>query len=338
MDGWLKQAVGITFKAGPFVASTDGYTIADALSIATSDVRLSKNGGDFAAKVSATTTPYDEYGAYDVALSSDDVATVGRLKVQISMTTCLPVWHSFMVLPANPYDSFIAGSTYISTNVVQMGGGDSTTFILGAVVDDATRVDASAVNTLAGKVPSKAYLTGTTNADGDIAADGMTGDFAGAVGSVAGAVGSVTGAVGSVTGAVASVAGNVDGNVTGSVASVVGAVGSVTGAVGSVAGNVDGNVSGTIGSLAAQAKTDVNAQVVDALATDTYAEPGQEAPAATNTLAVKIGYLFKFLRNKVLQTATQLSIYDDAGTTVDQKAAVSDDGTTYTKSEIETGP
>lgn len=82
----------------------------------------------------------------------------------------------------------------------------------------------------------------------------------------------------------------------------------------------------------------VNAEVVDALATDTYAEPGQAAPAATASLASKINYLYKFLRNKITQTSTTLSVFDDAGTVVDQKATVSDDGTTYTRGEIGTGP
>jgi len=136
-------------------------------------------------------------------------------------------------------------------------------------------------------------------------------------------VASTTGAVGSVTGAVGS---------------VTGAVGSVTGAVGSVTGNVGGNVIGSIGSLAAQAKADVNAEVVDTLATDTYAEPGQEAPAATNTIATKLGYLFKAWRNKSTQTATAYNLFADDTTTVDQKATVSDDATTATKGEIGTGP
>jgi len=82
----------------------------------------------------------------------------------------------------------------------------------------------------------------------------------------------------------------------------------------------------------------VNAEVVDALNVDTYAEPGQETPAATTTLVKKIGYLYKLLRNKVTQDATTLSVYADDGTTVDQKATVSDDGTTFTRGEISTGP
>jgi hypothetical protein len=83
---------------------------------------------------------------------------------------------------------------------------------------------------------------------------------------------------------------------------------------------------------------EVNAQVLDVLNTDTFAEPGQGAPAATASLAAKIGYLYKFARNKLTQTATTLSIYDDSGATVDQKATVSDDATTYTRGEIGSGP
>jgi len=93
----------------------------------------------------------------------------------------------------------------------------------------------------------------------------------------------------------------------------------------------------TVGDLTAAMKTSVNAEVLDVINVDTFAEPGQEAPAATNTLAKKIGYLFKFLRNKVTQDATTLKVYADDGITVDQKSTVSDDATTYTRGEIESG-
>lgn len=75
----------------------------------------------------------------------------------------------------------------------------------------------------------------------------------------------------------------------------------------------------------------VNAEVVDALATDTYAEP-TGAPAATNTLAVKLGYLFMALRNKITVTATTKTFCDDGGASEWSKA-LSDDGTTYTEAE-----
>lgn len=82
----------------------------------------------------------------------------------------------------------------------------------------------------------------------------------------------------------------------------------------------------------------VNAEVLDVFATDTYAEPGQGAPAATTTLAAKLNYLYKWARNKKDQTATQVRYYADNATTVDHKATVSDDGTTTVVDEIETGP
>jgi hypothetical protein len=135
----------------------------------------------------------------------------------------------------------------------------------------------------------------------------------------------------------ASQTGNLSGNVSGSVGSVTGAVGSVTGAVASVTGAV-GSVTGSVGSLAAQAQTDVKAQVVAALNTDTYTEPGQGAPGLTVTLAAKINYLYKAWRNRSAQTATEYRLYNDAETVVDQKAATSDDATTLIRQEVVSGP
>jgi hypothetical protein len=177
-------------------------------------------------------------------------------------------------------------------------------------------------------------------------------------GNVVGSVGSVTGAVGSVTGAVGSVTGNVGGNVVGTVASVSGAVGSVTGnvggnvtgsvgsvtgAVGSVTGNVGGNVVGSVasvtaavsvtGDLSATMKASVNAEVLDVLVTDTFAEPSAP-PAATASLKDKIAWNALLARNKVEQTATTQTAYADNGSTVVGTATVSDDGTTATRGEF----
>lgn len=102
------------------------------------------------------------------------------------------------------------------------------------------------------------------------------------------------------------------------------------------AANLD-NLDAAISTRSTVTTGQVNAEVVDALATDTYAEPGQGAPAATTTLAAKINYLYKFLRNKMTSTATEISLYNDAGNTVDQKATHSDDDTTYTRGEWGSG-
>lgn len=114
--------------------------------------------------------------------------------------------------------------------------------------------------------------------------------------------------------------------------------GNLSGSVGSVTGNVGGNVTGSIGSLAAQAKTDVNAEVVDVIATDTYAEPGQATPAATTTLATKLNYLYKSWRNKKDNDGSTTNLYADNTTTIDQKQTTSESGGTVTKGEWGTGP
>lgn len=76
----------------------------------------------------------------------------------------------------------------------------------------------------------------------------------------------------------------------------------------------------------------VNAEVVDALSVDTYAEL-TAPPAATSSLKDKLTWLFMYARNKVTQTATQRKLYRDDGTTVAGTSGTTDDGTTFTKGE-----
>lgn len=90
--------------------------------------------------------------------------------------------------------------------------------------------------------------------------------------------------------------------------------------------------------LGTQAKADVNAELLDVINTDTFGEPGQETPGATVSLAKKIGYLYKAWRNKSTTTATAYNLFNDDASTVDQKATLSDDATTATKTEVTTGP
>lgn len=81
----------------------------------------------------------------------------------------------------------------------------------------------------------------------------------------------------------------------------------------------------------------VNAEVVDALATDTYAEPGQGAPGATLSLAAKINLLYKSWRNKKDNNGTETKLYADDGTTIDHKQPTSESAGTVTKGEWITG-
>jgi hypothetical protein len=151
--------------------------------------------------------------------------------------------------------------------------------------------------------------------------------------------GSLSGAVGSVTASV-----NV-GQIAGQTANAAGAVtfpSTLASTTNITAGTITTvtNLTNapTAGDLTATMKASVNAEVLDVLNTDTFAEPGQEAPGATVSLVKKIGYLYKAWRNRSTQTSATYSLYADDATTVDQKATVADDGTTFSRTEIATGP
>lgn len=82
----------------------------------------------------------------------------------------------------------------------------------------------------------------------------------------------------------------------------------------------------------------VNAEVVDALNVDTYAQPGQGAPAATTTMRLMLAYLYKWARNKRDNDGTTSQFYNDDATTVDHKQATSESAGTVTVGEMATGP
>jgi hypothetical protein len=96
-------------------------------------------------------------------------------------------------------------------------------------------------------------------------------------------------------------------------------------------GTADDAVLAAIAALNNLSAAQVNAEVVDALATDTYAEP-TGVPAATASLASKIGRLHEALRNRIDVTATEKTFYNDAGAAL-YKKSLSDDGTVYTEAE-----
>ena len=76
----------------------------------------------------------------------------------------------------------------------------------------------------------------------------------------------------------------------------------------------------------------VNAEMVDVLATDVAAELAN-IPAANASLKDKITLLAMIARNQITQTATTLTVFKDGGTSLGT-ATVSDDATTYTRGKL----
>lgn len=83
----------------------------------------------------------------------------------------------------------------------------------------------------------------------------------------------------------------------------------------------------------------VNAEVVDVVATDTFSEIGKSAPLGEDALTMRgvLAQLHKVTVRKLTNDGTTLKIYDDAGTTVDQQAPVSEAAGTVTRSEVVVG-
>lgn len=85
---------------------------------------------------------------------------------------------------------------------------------------------------------------------------------------------------------------------------------------------------------------EVNAEVVDGLNVDQYAEPGQDAPPATASLVDMVNRMYKQWRNKNVMNAagTLIELYNDDGSTVGQKRVTSEAAGVVTKDKIGSGP
>lgn len=109
--GFLKGNTTVTLKLGPFLDSTDGTTAETALTVSQADVRLSKNGGDFAQKNDTNTATHDELGYYDCQINTTDTNTYGILRVVVAESGALVVDQSYAVLPEPLFASFFPSAS-----------------------------------------------------------------------------------------------------------------------------------------------------------------------------------------------------------------------------------
>ncbi len=136
---YLKQSTASqSVIIGPFVDKTDGNSQEVSLTIANTDIRLSKNGGNLAAKNSGGGT-HDEEGFYQITLDATDTDTVGRLQLFCHIEAdALPVYHEFMVLEETVYDGLFAtnsgATTLLPVDTLAVGGTTQTAGDIPALV------------------------------------------------------------------------------------------------------------------------------------------------------------------------------------------------------------
>ena len=97
------------------------------------------------------------------------------------------------------------------------------------------------------------------------------------------------------------------------------------------------NITDDVAALNNISTADVNTQVLDVMNVDTITLPANVAPPLAPTHRQALAHLYKAYRNRKEQTATTWTLMADNETTPEQKATVSDNGTTAIKQEIVAG-
>ncbi len=281
MEHYGIVAAGSTLRIFYTTHDKDGGAIAPSSAFEAADVRIYKDG---------SATQRSSEAGYTMISPFDSVTGLHLLSVDLSDNTDSGFYAagSRYTVVLVPNDETIDSEVPLrvladfsigppAVNVTQIEGSDPTDQIRDSVVDDATRIDASALNTATGtSIPAILVDMGTT-LDGLIQDLPTNSEFAAALAAA------------------------------------------------------DDAILAAIAALANLSAAEVNAEVLDVLNVDTFAEP-TGVPPATDTIVGKLGRLHMALRNKVEVTATKKTFYDD-GDAAEWEQDLSDDGTTYTQSE-----
>lgn len=128
---FLKQSTAYTFRFGPFIDDGDGKTVEDGYTLGRAEIRLSKDGGNFAQKNESSDSTHDEIGYYIVNLDATDTNTCGELLVACHKSGALPVFKHFYVVEENIYAAlFDASAAAFDANqrvdVAKVEGSDAT--------------------------------------------------------------------------------------------------------------------------------------------------------------------------------------------------------------------
>ncbi len=184
---------------------------------------------------------------------------------------------------------------------------------LSYIITDATRLNGANVNTLTSHDPGSTIASAV-------------------------ALGTVNTSVNNLTTLTAAVSGEVDkvpksdSNVTWNATAAAQIQSEAAGALNAYDPPTHAELTAAIAALNNLSAAQVNAEVVDVLSVDTFAELAAD-PGASPTVVKALMLLYMALRNKVDVTATAKEIHNNAGTVLVTKT-LSDDGTTYSETKV----
>ena len=362
MSRFLKENTATRITIGPFIDVGDGFTpelgltvtgihltlVVDDAGVPTLvlDADATASGGDN----DMVHITNDNAGFYDLELTAANVNFTGRVMfAAIDDSEHLPVFHEFQIVSANVYDSLFTdgdtldvqvtgiGSAVITAASIAanaIGASELATDAIGAAQMAADSIDASALATDA--------VTEIANGVWDTDATGRqtAGTFGQAIGDPGANAETMYDAV------VTDAAGT---NVAIDIIAVKGDTAEI-GTAGAglsninlpnqtmdIVGDITGSLSGSVGSNLELGPSEVNAEVVDVMRTDTLTASAQQAPSTTPTTDEAIMLIYDALIHAVDVTATLKTFKNNAGTVI-WKKALSDDATTYTEAESASGP
>lgn len=125
-----------------FVDSTDGVTAETGLTIANTDIKLTKSGGTTQVNKNSGGATHIATGDYYTVLDATDTDTVGNLHIVIGVSGALPVWVDCLVVEEAIYDAVYAASA-TGAHPVSSGGIAAAAFASGAI--DAAAIAADAI-------------------------------------------------------------------------------------------------------------------------------------------------------------------------------------------------
>jgi hypothetical protein len=119
---FAKQSTAKSFLIGP-ILDADGEFRPDEV---VGSIKVTKNGTVGSPNASSTLT-HSHTGHYIYAAAAGDLDTLGEVEFSLNSGTNAMGPVKFQVVPANVYDSLVAGSEYLSCSVQAIEGADATT-------------------------------------------------------------------------------------------------------------------------------------------------------------------------------------------------------------------
>lgn len=107
---------------GPAIDDTDFKTPKTGLTIANTDIKVWKAGATTLANKNSGGATEISGGYYYGVFDATDTDTAGSMRISIKVATALIIFADVCVLPAQVYDSMIAGSDLLDVSLVQVTG------------------------------------------------------------------------------------------------------------------------------------------------------------------------------------------------------------------------